>query len=139
VAGYSGTPLPKKLGIQKRFRVCLFGMPANVKAELKGVLADCRVQKDGQEPLDFALIFVKTAVDLKKELSRLAPRLAAAGMLWVSWPKKTSGVSTDLREDEVRRIGLAAGLVDIKVCAVNQVWSGLKFVIPLKDRAARPL
>jgi len=137
MAGYSGTPLPKKLGIQKHFRMCLLGMPSEVKAELKEALASCRVAKDGQERLDFAMIFVKTAVDLKRDLARLSTRLAPAGMLWVSWPKKASGVSTDLKEDEVRRIGLAAGLVDIKVCAVNEVWSGLKFVIPLQDRAAR--
>ena len=110
MAGYSGTPLPKKLGIQKHFRMCLLGMPSEVKAELKEALASCRVAKDGQERLDFAMIFVKTAVDLKRDLARLSTRLAPAGMLWVSWPKKASGVSTDLKEDEVRRIGLAAGL-----------------------------
>jgi len=137
VAGYSGTPLSKKLGIQKQFRVCLIGMPSDVEAELKDVLASCRVAKDGQESCDFAMLFVKTEADLKKNLSRLSTRLAPAGMLWVSWPKKASGVSSDLREDDVRRIGLAVGLVDIKVCAVNEVWSGLKFVIPVKDRAAR--
>jgi len=112
-------------------------MPSEVEAELKGVLADCRVTKDGQECCDFAMIFVKTEANLKKNLFRLSRRLAPAGMLWVSWPKKTSGVLTDLREDGVRRIGLAVGLVDIKVCAVNEVWSALKFVIPVKDRAAR--
>ena len=137
MAGYSGTPLPKKLGIQEQFRVCLIAMPADVEAELKDVLANCRVAKDGQAFCDFAMLFVKTEADLKKNLSRLSTRLAPAGMLWVSWPKKASGVSTDLREDDIREIGLAVGLVDIKVCAVNEVWSGLKFVIPLKDRAAR--
>ena len=137
MAGYSGTPLSKKLGVQKHFRVCLVAMPSEVEAELKDVLAGCRVTKAGQESCDFAMIFVKTEADLKKNISRLSMRLAPAGMLWVSWPKKASGVSTDLREDDVRRIGLAVGLVDIKVCAVNEVWSGLKFVIPVKDRAAR--
>ena len=137
MAGYSGTPLPKKLAIQKQFRVCLIGMPSDVEAELKDVLTSCRVAKGGQESCDFALLFVKTEANLKKNLSRLSTRLAPAGMLWVSWPKKASAVSTDLREDDVRRIGLAIGLVDIKVCAVNEVWAGLKFVIPVKDRAAR--
>ena len=112
-------------------------MPSAVDAELKDALAGCRVTKDDQESCDFAMIFVKTEADLKKHLSRLSKRLAPAGMLWVSWPKKASGVLTDLREDDVRRIGLAVGLVDIKVCAVNEVWSGLKFVIPVKARAAR--
>jgi len=137
MAGYSGTPLPKKLGLRQQFRVRLVGMPSDVEAELKDALASCRVAKNGREPLDFAMIFVKTRADLARNLSRLSARLAPAGMLWVSWPKKASGVPTDLREDQVRGVGLAAGLVDVKVCAVNEVWSGLKFVIALKDRAAR--
>jgi len=136
MAGYSGTPLPKKLGIKEQFRVCLIGLPSGVETELQNALASCRAAK-GREPLDFAMIFVKTEADLERNLARLSPRLAAAGMLWVSWPKKASGASTDLSEDQVRRIGLRAGLVDIKVCAVDQVWSGLKFVIPVKNRASR--
>ena len=136
MAGYSGTPLPKKLGIRQQFRVCLVGLPSEVETELKSALASCRAAKH-REPLDFAMVFVKTAADLERNLTRLSPRLAAAGMIWVSWPKKASGVSTDLSEDQVRRIGLRAGLVDIKVCAVNDVWSGLKFVIPVKNRGSR--
>jgi hypothetical protein len=136
VAGYSGTPLPQKLGIKEQFRVCLVGLPSEVETELKNALASCRVASGGDR-LDFAMIFVKTQADLERALARLSPRLAAAGMLWVSWPKKASGVSTDLNADQVRRIGLQAGLVDIKVCAVNEVWSGLKFVIPVKSRASR--
>jgi hypothetical protein len=132
MAGYSGTPLPKKLGIKEQFRVALLDLPRGVKAELKSALASCHVAKDG--PLDFAMIFVKSAGELKKQFPQLAKQLAPAGMLWVSWPKKASGVSTDLNENEVRRIGLAAGLVDVKVCAVSEIWSGLKFVIRLKDR-----
>jgi len=136
MAGYSGTPLPKKLGIKEQFRVCLVGLPSEVETELQNALASCRAAK-AREPLDFAMIFAKTGADLERNVARLSPRLAAAGMLWVSWPKKSSGVSTDLGEDQVRRIGLRAGLVDIKVCAVNDVWSGLKFVIPVKNRASR--
>jgi hypothetical protein len=81
------------------------------------------------------MIFTKTAGDLKKQFPQFAKQLAPSGMLWVSWPKKTSGVVTDLNEHEVRRIGLEAGLVDVKVCAVSEIWSGLKFVIRVKDRA----
>jgi len=132
MAGYSGTPLPKKLGIKQQFRVAFLDLPGDVKAELKSALANCNVGKDG--PLDFAMIFVKTADALKKQFPRFANQLAPAGMLWVSWPKKASGVATDLDENEVRRIGLEAGLVDVKVCAVNEIWSGLKFVIRVKDR-----
>jgi hypothetical protein len=134
MAGYSGTPLPKKLGIKERFHVLLLDPPADVKAELKTSVATCQIVKDGRVPLDFAMIFVKSAADLKKHFSRIAEMLAPAGMLWVSWPKKASGVATDLTENDVRSIGLQAGLVDVKVCAVNEIWSGLKFVIRVKDR-----
>jgi hypothetical protein len=132
MAGYSGTPLPKKLGIKEQFRVTLLDLPGEVKAELKSALTSCKVAKDG--PVDFAMIFVKAAADLKEQFPRFAKQLAPAGMLWVSWPKKTSGLATDLNENEVRRVGLEAGLVDVKVCAVSEIWSGLKFVIRLKDR-----
>jgi hypothetical protein len=134
MAGYSGTPLPKKLGIKEQFHVLLLDIPADVKSELKNALATCHAVKDAREPLDFAMIFVKSAADLKKRFSQVAKRLAPAGMLWVSWPKKASGVATDLTENDVRNIGLQAGLVDVKVCAVNEIWSGLKFVIRVKDR-----
>jgi len=135
MAGYSGTPLPKKLGIKEQFRIALLDVPADVKAELKGAIAGCAIVKDG--PLDFAMIFVKSSSELKKQFSRFSKQLAPAGMLWVSWPKKTSGVDTDLTENAVRSIGLDAGLVDVKVCAVNEIWSGLKFVIRVKDRLKR--
>ncbi len=133
MAGYSGTPLPQKLGIKDRFRVALVDIPAEVRAELKSALAGCRMAKAG--PLEFAMLFVKSAGEMKRRFPTLASQLAPAGMLWVSWPKKTSGVATDLTENDVRRIGLEAGLVDVKVCAVNETWSGLKFVIRVKDRS----
>ena len=131
-AGYSGTPLPRKLGLKPGLRVCLLDVPGDVKAELRQALADCRTVKSG--PLDYAHLFVKKQSDLKSKFSCLAQELAPAGMLWVSWPKKSSGVSSDLDENIVRKIGLDAGLVDVKVCAVSETWSGLKFVIRLKDR-----
>jgi hypothetical protein len=134
MAGYSGAPLPKKLGIKDKFRVTFVELPADVKAELEDSLAACAVVRDGRGPLDFAMVFAKKQDELKSEFARLARQLAPAGMLWVSWPKKASGVATDMNEDDVRRIGLAAGLVDIKVCAVSEVWSGLKFVRRVQDR-----
>jgi hypothetical protein len=134
VTGYSGTPLPQKLGIKPQFRVALVDLPSEVQAELKEALALCRRIGDGKEPLDFALACVKTRADLKKQFAHLKKRLAPAGMLWISWPKKSSGVASDLDENVVRQMGLKAGLVDVKVCAVSEVWSGLKFVIRLKDR-----
>ena len=133
--GYSGTPLPKKLGIKPDFQVQFVSAPADVQAELRDALADCVSTHDtSKSPLDFAMLFTKSQSELKKEFSRLAKLLAPAGMLWVSWPKKSSGVPTDLDENKVREIGLAAGLVDVKVCAVTEIWSGLKFVRRVKDR-----
>ena len=132
--GYSGTPLPKKLGIKDGFCVSFIDAPAEVIAELKPSLGNCKIAKDGKTPLDFAMLFTKSGTALKREFVRITKNLAPAGMLWVSWPKKTSGVSTDLNENIVRDIGLASGLVDVKVCAVTDVWSGLKFVRRLKDR-----
>jgi hypothetical protein len=137
MAGYSGTPLPKKLGIKEQFCVAFADLPAEVKAELKDALKTCEMAKDGKNRLDFAMVFVKSAADLKKSFPQFSKQLAPAGILWVSWPKKSSGVSTDLDENKVREIGLAVGLVDVKVCAVNEIWSGLKFVIRVKDRAKR--
>jgi len=137
VAGYSGTPLPKKLGLKPQFRVAFFQLPTSVKSELKEALSDCLLVKDGKDgsdQLDFAMIFIKNQAEMKEQFSKFVRRLAPAGMLWVSWPKKTSGILTDLNENDVRRLGLLAGLVDVKVCAVDEVWSGLKFVIRVKDR-----
>jgi Protein of unknown function (DUF3052) len=130
--GYSGTPLPKKLGIKPGFRVHLVNTPPDVRSELSASLAECSPAQ--KTSLDFAMIFTKSRSDLTKEFLRLRKQLAPAGMLWVSWPKKSSGVASDVDENMVREIGLAAGLVDVKVCAVSEVWSGLKFVRRLKDR-----
>jgi hypothetical protein len=132
--GYSGTPLPKKLGMKPGFRARLFDVPADVCAELKSALAACELVNDGKAALDFAMLFTKSKAHLAKTFESIGRQLAPAGMLWVSWPKKSSGVATDLDENRVREIGLAVGLVDVKVCAVTDVWSGLKFVRRLKDR-----
>jgi hypothetical protein len=137
MAGYSGTPLPKKLGIKERLRVAFVDLPPDVKTELKDSISTCTPVRNGRGRLDFAMLFVKTQADLKKLFPRFARQLTPAGMLWVSWPKQTSGIATDMNENDVRRIGLEAGLVDVKVCAVNDVWSGLKFVIRVKDRKPR--
>jgi hypothetical protein len=131
---YSGTPLPKKLGIKPGFRVCLMNAPPDVRAELKPTLADCEIARDSRKPVDFAMAFTKSEEDLSERFEQIIQSLTPAGMFWVSWPKKSSGVPTDVNENIVREIGLAAGLVDVKVCAVTEVWSGLKFVRRLKDR-----
>lgn len=134
MVGYSGTPLPKKLGIKDGFRVCFVDAPPEVRRELTPALAGCKIMRDGEAACDFAMIFSKSKGALVKEFKRLTKQLAPSGMLWVSWPKKSSGVASDLDENIVRETGLAAGLVDVKVCAVTEVWSGLKFVRRLKDR-----
>jgi hypothetical protein len=132
--GYSGTPLPKKLGIKAGFRVRLANAPAEVRAELREALTECEMKTKPSDILDFVMLFTKSRGELTGEFSRLTKLLAPAGMLWVSWPKKSSGVASDLDENLVRGIGLDAGLVDVKVCAVTEVWSGLKFVRRVKDR-----
>jgi hypothetical protein len=133
MAGYSGTPLAKKLGIKDGFRVFFADAPDDFDRELE-LPADVSIVTTKVRPLDLVLLFSKSEAKLIKDFPTLARKLRPNGMLWVSWPKKTSGVKTDLNENIVRRIGLDAGLVDVKVCAVNDVWSGLKFVYRLKDR-----
>ncbi len=137
MAGYSGTPLPKKLGLAPGRRVAFYGLPADVQAELGKALAECETSSSARAQLDYAHLFVCSQAELKKEFPRLTKRLGADGMLWVSWLKKTSGVTTDITENDVRKIGLDGGMVDVKVCAVSEVWSGLKFVFRLKDRKKR--
>jgi hypothetical protein len=132
--GYSGTPLAKKLGIKDDFRAALLHVPEDVKSELRDELGKCRILKIGDKDLDFIFLFVKSRAALVMDLHAAAEALAPAGMLWISWPKKSSKVPTDLTEDAIRQSGLDASLVDIKVCAVTDVWSGLKFVIPVKNR-----
>jgi hypothetical protein len=132
--GYSGTPLPKKLGIKNGFRICLVNAPADVRAALREAMSACQVLSEPRGLLDFVMFFTNSRAELSVEFSRLARELSTAGMLWVSWPKKSSGVPTDIDENIVRGIGLAAGLVDVKVCAVTEVWSGLKFVRRVRDR-----
>ena len=132
--GYSGTPLPKKLGIKAGFHVFLGDAPPEVRTELKAALAGCELTRDGKQSVDFLMLFTKSKKDLSDNFKQLSGQLTLAGMFWVCWPKRSSGVATDLNENIVREIGLAAGLVDVKVCAVTEVWSGLKFVRRLKDR-----
>jgi hypothetical protein len=132
--GYSGTPLAKKLGIKEDFRIALLHVPDDVKNELDGAFAKCKIERITRKDLNFIFLFAKSRAGLEIELWPAAKALAPAGMLWISWPKKSSGVATDLTGDVVRQSGLDAGLVDVKVCAVTDVWSGLKFVIPVKNR-----
>jgi hypothetical protein len=134
MAGYSTRPLVEKLGLKPSHRFALPGAPAGFAAALEPLPPGARVVTAGRSQLDFVLLFASDSATLGAGFTRWAARLTPAGMLWVAWPKKTSGVATDLDGNLVRKIGLGAGLVDIKVCAVDEVWSGLKFVRRLKDR-----
>lgn len=133
MAGYSGTPLEKKLGIKAEFNVAFVNAPENFVKQLDLPPGVNVKSISKSKSLDFIHVFVKSQKTLTAafECSR---RMKPSGMLWVSWPKKTSGVTTDVNENLVREVGLAAGLVDVKICAVDDVWSGLKFVYRLKDR-----
>jgi hypothetical protein len=135
MAGYSGTPLVKKLGFKNGFRAGLVNSPKAFQKELRPLPDDVKMFT-GVVPkgVDLIVLFTDSQQTLLKEFPRLARKLVQNGMLWIAWPKKASGVNTDLSESIVRGIGLDCGLVDVKICAVNDVWSGLKFVYRLKDR-----
>ena len=134
MAGYSGTPLTKKIGIKEGSRVALVNAPKDFQFEPKELPDNVEFIKGSAKSLDIILFFVTTERALAKEFSKLASRLTASGMIWIAWPKKSSGVGTDLTFNRVQTIGLDAGLVDVKICAVDDTWSGLKFVYRLKDR-----
>ena len=134
MAGYSGTPLAKKIGIKEGSRIALVNAPKDFQFEPKELPDNVEFIKGSAKSLDIILYFVTTERALTKDLSKLAARLTANGMIWIAWPKKSSGVATDLSFERVQRIGLDAGLVDVKICAVDDIWSGLKFVYRLKDR-----
>lgn len=127
-AGYSGTPLQKKLGLKAGFRVAVVGAP--LPEGISGVEVRSRVRA----PLDAVLLFTTSVADLSRRAPRAMEVLVPDGMLWVCWPKKASGVATDLTEDVLRDVLLPTGWVDVKVCAVDDVWSGLKFVRRLSER-----
>ena len=140
-AGYSGTPLAKRLGLKAACHTLIIGAPDGVIAMAKeqglaslSVIASPTAADQLQQELDYIHFFSNSVAELKDAVNTLKPRLKADGMMWLSWPKKASKVKTDLDETVIRKCGLDAGLVDIKVCTVDEIWSGLKFVYHLKDR-----
>jgi hypothetical protein len=133
-AGYSGTPLPGKLGLKSGMRFVALDAPANLDALLEGSPPLERLSR--LAAFDFALAFAKNERAVAAAFARLASNMADTGMIWIAWPKRASGVATDLSEDVVRRAGLAAKLVDVKVCAIDATWSGLKFMRRLADRTS---
>jgi len=128
-AGYSGTPLARKLGLAPGMTAWLPDMPASVRGELGAAVGALAVMPAPVKGLDLAHLFVSERAVLADRLAVLRPLIAPAGMIWVSWPKKASKVTTDITEDGIRDIALPMGFVDVKVCAVDAIWSGLKLVI----------
>jgi hypothetical protein len=130
--GYSGTPLPRKLGIKAGHRVLVVAAPPDLDL---GPLPEVDLHhRPGRSPYDVILAFCADRRALDRRFVPLAGRLDRAGGLWIGWPKRSSGLGTDLDENIVRDVGLAAGLVDNKVCAIDETWSGLRFVVRLRDR-----
>ena len=126
-AGYSGTPLWQKLGLKPGQRLLVMDAPKDFEQWLVGA-PEGVVRLSRAAPFDAAVLFATTVRAQETQLARVLPKFASGGMLWLAWPKKASGVVSDLSDDTVRRMGLAAGLVDIKVCAIDPTWSALKFV-----------
>ena len=135
-SGYAGTSLPRKLGIKPSHRVALLRAPAGFAPRLVELPDDVRVCNGlrGRLVFNVVLLFCRKRADLAAGFAKARDRLATDGGLWIAWPKKASGLQTDLGESVVRDFGLAAGLVDNKICAIDEIWSGLRFVIRLKDR-----
>ena len=127
-SGYSGTPLAKKLSLKDGMRVWRDGMPERVRDEIAGKGLQFELLDTPELPIDAAHIFVTERAAMDAKLHQLMPLLAPAGFIWVSWPKKASKVSTDITEDTIRSVCLPMGLVDVKVCAVDETWSGLKLM-----------
>ena len=132
--GYSGTPLVKKLGVKQGFRIKTKNAPANYREMLEPLLEDVVISPRLRAPVDCRHIFSKSRKELRAQLSVSIKEIRQDGMIWVSWPKKSSGVPSEITEDVVRELALPLGLVDVKVCAIDETWSGLKLVIRKENR-----
>ncbi len=134
MAGYSQTPLIAKLGIKENHKVCILHAPKDFIRTLGPLPTNVRVLKKLSRDVDFIHFFTKSLSELEIEILVLKGAMAQNGMIWISWPKGASKIPTEVNENVVREIALRHGLVDIKVCAVDETWSGLKLVIPVKNR-----
>jgi hypothetical protein len=137
--GYSKRSLAEKLGIKEGFRIAILNPPENYTSVLGALPAGVTVDDRGRAGMDLIQCFVMSKREAASAISALKDNISPGGALWVSWPKVSSGVKTDLNENVIREIGLKSGLVDVKVCAVDETWSGLKLVYRLKDRSSRRL
>ena len=129
MTGYSGTPLAQKLSLKEGLRTWWDGMPDNIRAEVRSQAPGLALLDMPDPPVEAAHIFVTQCAILDCKLRMLLPLLARDGFVWISWPKRASQVATDITEDVIRAVALPLGLVDVKVCAVDETWSGLKLVI----------
>src|SRR5258706_15057190 len=134
-SGYSGTPLAKKLGIKEKFIIKLINAPAYYFDLFSNFPSGVKIVKDNTSKKNFIHYFATNAEALDKDITSLKNQLEPNGMIWISWYKKSAKIPTDVTEDIIRDIALKNNLVDIKVCAVDEIWSGLKLVIPVKDRS----
>lgn len=134
MAGYSGTPLAQKLGIKPGTIVVAINAPPHYEKLLGPIAGEVRFTNRAKADANFIHFFTKSRAELEKQLARLRPKLVDPGMLWVSWPKKSSGIVTDVTEDVIRAVALPLGFVDVKVCAVDETWSGLKLMIRRTNR-----
>ena len=137
-SGYSGTPLVQKLGIKPGFCVFVAGAPADYATMTGELPAQVRIVSRLKGGIDMVHLFAANSAGLGNKLKVYRAAIKPDGMIWVSWPKKSSGLQTDLSENVLRNTALPLGLVDIKVCAVDEIWSGLKFVIPKAQRIKHP-
>jgi hypothetical protein len=131
---YTDTPLPKKLGVKAGSRLALVRAPDGFDRTLGELPEHVEIKRSARGPLDVIVFFTASAAELRRRFDRLAAALDPAGALWVAWPKKSSGVKTDLTENTVRDVALPKGLVDNKVCAIDETWSGLRLVIRKENR-----
>ena len=134
MAGYSGTPLAKKLGMKREHVVRLVNEPGHYIQLFSDLPVNMDISSDKKKLKDLIHLFTKEQKELRKLLPLLKKEMKQDGMIWVSWPKKSAKVETDITEDVIREFALSIGLVDIKVCAVDEMWSGLKLVIPVAMR-----
>ena len=132
-AGYSGTPLAKKLGIKDGCRLALIDAPDGFEKTLEPLPDGVTIRRQGRGRLDVVVFFTKKQAELRKRFPKLAGALDSAGGFWIGWPKKASNVATDLSFNVVQEVGLDAGMVDNKICAIDETWSGLRFVVRKED------
>ncbi len=138
MAGYSGTPLPKKLGIKEESRIALVGAPQGFERMLAPLPDRVELKSRARGPVDVIVYFTRKRAELERRFGALARQLDPAGGLWIAWPKKNAALETDLDQMAVMEVGLATGLVDNKVCAIDDTWSGLRFVVRKENRVGWP-